>query len=208
MLYSTFVVAAALAGFAAAQNATSDLPTGFPPCCTPPQSPNSTVAEEWCNANTNTCVDICGDTSKIAPNGNSCDPKTLDFTCKCKNGTEPDMKQYQQSVPALECREWYGQCVVAAGDGFQSAEWKRTCESNLASQCGNLTIQKSPSTSGSSSSGSGSLPSRTSTGSPSATNSGSSTSSSANAASAVAMAREFGLPVLAGGLVALFGIAL
>lgn len=117
------------------------------------------------------------------------------------------MTQYQQSVPALQCREWYGQCVIAAGDGFQSAEWKRTCEDNLNSKCGNLTIQKSAASSGSSSS-SGSLPSRTSTGSPSATNSGSSAATSSNAAAALDVAREFGMPVLAGGLVALFGIAL
>lgn len=72
MLYSTFV-AAALAGLAAAQNASSSLPTNFPECCKPPTSPNSTVSQQWCNANTNTCVQICGDTSKVAPNGNSCD---------------------------------------------------------------------------------------------------------------------------------------
>lgn len=205
MLYSAFV-AAALAGLAAAQNATSNLPTNFPECCTPPTAPNSTVSQQWCNANTNTCVQVCGDQSKIAPNGNSCDPKTLDFTCKCKDGTSPNMTQYQQSVPALECREWYRQCVIAAGDGFQSAEWKRTCEDNLNNKCGNETIQASDSSSASGSASS-SLPSRTSSGSSSPTNSESPAATSSSAA-AVALAREFGLPVLAGGLVALFGIAL
>lgn len=86
MLYSTFVVAAAFAGFAAAQNASSSLPPNFPACCKPPTAPNSTVAQEWCNANTNSCVDICGDTSKIAPNGNSCDSVRLPNMLSRPNG--------------------------------------------------------------------------------------------------------------------------
>lgn len=74
MLYSTLIVATtAFAGFAAAQNATSDLPTGFPTCCTPQTAPNSTVKEEWCNANQNTCVDLCGTQGDIAAKGNDCD---------------------------------------------------------------------------------------------------------------------------------------
>jgi hypothetical protein len=78
MLYSTLIVAtAAFAGFAAAQNSTGDLPTGFPACCTPQTAPNSTVKEEWCNANQNTCVDICGDEGDIATQGNNCDDVSL-----------------------------------------------------------------------------------------------------------------------------------
>jgi hypothetical protein len=134
---------------------------------------------------------------------------SLEFTCKCRNGTEPDMATYQQSVPGLQCREWFRQCVIAAGDGFQSAEWKRNCEDTQSARCGNLTAKgESPDTSSSSSS-SGSLPSRTSSGSsdPTSSGAGGATSQTPGAAS-LNMAREFGLPVLAGGLIAVFGIGL
>jgi len=116
------------------------------------------------------------------------------------------MNIYQQSVPGLQCREWFRQCVIAAGDGFQSAEWKRNCEDIQTSECGNLTADgKSvdPTSSGSP------VSSRTSSGSPSPTSSGESGATSETpGAAAMNMAREFGLPILAGGLVAVFGIAL
>jgi phage/plasmid primase-like uncharacterized protein len=120
------------------------------------------------------------------------------------------MKTYQQSVPALQCREWFSQCVIAAGDGFQSAEWKRNCESVSQAQCGNTTItQDGSSSSDSSSSSSSSIPSRTSSGSPDATNSGgSSPASSSPAAAALNAARDFGMPIFAAGMIAVFGIAL
>jgi hypothetical protein len=73
MLYSALLVATtAFAGFAAAQNSTGSLPDGFPQCCTPQTAPNMTTKQEWCNANTNTCVEICGTDADVATQGNVC----------------------------------------------------------------------------------------------------------------------------------------
>lgn len=69
MLYSSLIVAvSALAGFAAAQNNT------VIPCCTVPVNnvPESD-RQDWCNAQENTCVDLCGGQGEIASNGNTCD---------------------------------------------------------------------------------------------------------------------------------------
>jgi hypothetical protein len=72
MLYSTLVVAAsALVGFASAQsNTTFNTPI---PCCTvPATSVPSDERSTWCQANVNTCVDLCGGQANIASNGNDC----------------------------------------------------------------------------------------------------------------------------------------
>jgi hypothetical protein len=73
MLYSSVIVAvSALAGFAAAQNTT------VIPCC---QVATNLVPEDkrqsWCDAQENTCVDICGGQGQIASNGNECDAVSL-----------------------------------------------------------------------------------------------------------------------------------
>lgn len=70
MLYSSLIVAAsAFASFAAAQNVSTPIP-----CCTVPAN---TITEDnrtaMCNANQNTCVELCGGVSDIASNGNQCD---------------------------------------------------------------------------------------------------------------------------------------
>ena len=72
MLYSTLIVAAsAFAGFASAQNSTASTPIA---CCTVPvTSVPESQRNEWCNANENTCVDLCGGQGKIASNGNECE---------------------------------------------------------------------------------------------------------------------------------------
>ena len=69
MLYSSVIVAvSAFAGLAVAQNNT------VIPCCT---VTTSTVPEDmrqsWCDAQENTCVDLCGGQGDIASNGNTCD---------------------------------------------------------------------------------------------------------------------------------------
>ena len=73
MRYSSVIVAvSALAGFAAAQNDT------VIPCCSVAvnQVPED-KRESWCDAQENTCVDICGGQGDIASNGNECDAVSL-----------------------------------------------------------------------------------------------------------------------------------
>jgi hypothetical protein len=98
------------------------------------------------------------------------------------------------------CRFWYDTCVTAAGN---KRDQLFECERARDARCGKLAIDDSGATSSSSASASSS---------PTAKSSGSSTptGSSAPAASTGAAANfaQYGAPVLAGGLLAVFGIAL
>jgi len=73
MLYSTLIVAAsAFAGFASAQNASSQYQTPIPCCSVDPNSVSQNDRQTWCTANQNTCVELCGGQGKIASQGNTC----------------------------------------------------------------------------------------------------------------------------------------
>lgn len=126
---------------------------------------------------------------------------TLVFSCKCKNGTQPNMALYQQSVPGLMCRYWFDLCINATGSDLAQ---QYACTSTRDSQCGNLTT-KAESTSSSKTS---TATATSASGSSTATTTGSGASQSSGAAAALALAREYGTPVLAGGMIALFGFAL
>ncbi|KAF1971407.1 hypothetical protein BU23DRAFT_555948 [Bimuria novae-zelandiae CBS 107.79] len=218
MLYTTLLAASAVfSGLVAAQNSTSNLqlPNGIQPCCKVdanrvPQNQRST----WCNAQQNTCPEICGGQGQIAAGGNNCDDNDLTFTCKCRNGTEPDMSEYQQSVPGQMCRFWFSLCTNATIDqqtneGSESLQF--SCDTIMQERCGNKTTQDASETSSAASSstprptggssGSGSSSEET----PSATG-GSTPTHSPGAA--IRLAQNLGAPVLAGGMMALFGMAL
>ncbi|KAF1943443.1 hypothetical protein EJ02DRAFT_453346 [Clathrospora elynae] len=204
MLYSTIIAAAsAFAGFAAAQNVTTPIPC----CSVAAGTVPSDQRDAWCQANQNTCVELCGGQGDIASNGNSCDSTSLDFSCKCSNGTDVSsvMPQYQQSVPGQMCRFWYNACIQAAPN---DAAGQFTCETARDQQCGNKTTSDATdagnqdSSSASASSGASSTSS-----SPSSTGSaGAATSSTAPAAAA--NLAVYGAPALIGGLLAVFGLAL
>jgi len=124
------------------------------------------------------------------------------------------MAEYQQSVPALMCRYWYGLCtnatIGANGEGNSAEQY--ACLQAQNENCGNKTTNDASTTSATTS-GSSSPSSTGSDSGSSAQQSGSATSSAATGASstpgaAVRLAQEFGAPVLAGGMIALFGIAL
>jgi len=197
--------ASALASFASAQNS-SNTPIA---CCTVPAS--QIPAEErssLCNANENTCVELCGGLGQIASNGNTCDDTTLENSCKCSNGTDitSGLAKYQQSVAGLMCQNfWYDACISASGS---DAAQQRNCVTTRESQCGNLTTDGA-SAGGSSASASGSAgASRTSTGGSSPSNSGTASESSQPTKGAAADLTAYGTPALAGGLLAVFGLFL
>jgi uncharacterized membrane protein YgcG len=128
----------------------------------------------------------------------------LTYTCTCANKTQITndiMRNYEQSVPALECRFWYGACVNATG---QDVAAQFQCQQARDSQCGNLTTKAT----GSSSSSASSTPTGTSSrasNSPSGTSSGGSAAQSSGVAAGLA---TYGMPILAGGLLTVFGVAL
>ena len=120
------------------------------------------------------------------------------------------MQTYQQTVPSQMCYFWYDACVNATigpnGEGNAAQQFQ--CAEARDSQCGTTTIDESDDSSSASSSASGSA---TRTASGSATDSqASATGSSSAAASSGAAAANFalGTPALAGGLLAIFGLAL
>ncbi|KAF2266408.1 hypothetical protein CC78DRAFT_531795 [Lojkania enalia] len=197
MLYSALLVAsAALSSFVSAQ---LELPPSIGPCCdVDPGTVNDTVKQTWCLAQRETCPAICGGYSRA---NSSCDAPTLQWTCVCSDGTRPNMSDYQQSVPGLMCRRWFDDCIAASGDNLGEQE---ACK---AITCGNRTAVL-----GSASSSAASTPPATSTGGndePTNTASGAGQSSSpTGGANALLFARDYGTPLLAGGLAAVFGLAL
>lgn len=119
------------------------------------------------------------------------------------------MAKYEQTVPGQMCRFWYDACNNATfganGEGNRAEQYK--CEQARDQNCGTLTFNNSADASTSASaSSSGSGASQTSG---SATGSAAATGSSTAAPSSGAMANlALGTPVLAGGLLAIFGLAL
>lgn len=88
MRYSTlFVAASALAGFAVAQNSTQ-YNTPIPCCSVTPSSVDQNDRQSWCQANQNTCVELCGGPGQLSSNGNQCDPvrgSPLPSCCRVAN---------------------------------------------------------------------------------------------------------------------------
>lgn len=193
MLYSTLIIAAsAFAGLVSAQN-----DTAIPCCSVPANTVPQNLRSEWCAANQNTCVDLCGGPGQIASNGNDCSATDLKYSCKCSNGTDISsaLSTYQQTVPALMCFYWFGACINATGTDV-TAQFR--CTNARDTKCGNATTKAQASASPSGSAA------RTSGGStPSATSGGATQSSGA-----AAPLGFYATPALAGGLLAVFGLAL
>lgn len=139
----------------------------------------------------------------------TCTQNTLKFSCKCRNGTDVSnvMNQYQQTVPGQMCLVWYSNCIAASGT---DATTQFECEQARDNLCGNKTIEQATEA-GNSGSGSGSAsgsPSATSGDSPSPTGSSGAATSSAAPQGAAANLAVYGTSALAGGLLAVFGLAL
>jgi hypothetical protein len=130
--------------------------------------------------------------------------ETLEYTCECRNGTIPDMPLYEQSVPGQMCRFWYDQCINATNENL---EFQVECQNQRDSRCGNLTTSDESDTSSTASAG----PSATATGGDSGETgspTGAPSESPTGAANTLALARNYGTPLLAGGIAAIFGLAL
>lgn len=112
------------------------------------------------------------------------------------------MEEYQQSVPGQMCRFWFDRCINATNENL---EFQVECRNQRDANCGNRTTKAGdeedaePSSTPSATSGGDEEASATDA-TPSATSSG--------AAAGLAFAREYGTPLLAGGLAAFFGLAL
>jgi len=101
------------------------------------------------------------------------------------------------------CLYWFDACINATGTDL-AAQFQ--CTTTRDSECGNLTSKGEQSTSSSASPSQ--TASQTSGSAGTATAATTSSASTGGAATAIAMAREYGTPLFAGGMAALFGLAL
>ncbi|KAF2499839.1 hypothetical protein BU16DRAFT_524281 [Lophium mytilinum] len=200
MLYASLLLAAsAFSGLVAAQN--------YSACCDiNPGSVDPQLRQTWCRAEQNTCPELCGGIGNLANNGNLCDSNLLTYTCECKDGTKPNVTNYQQSLPAQMCLTWVEQCVNANPNDLIGITACR------AITCGNKTLDSAASSSSAAAS-STAAPSSTGKASGSASVTAASATSTtskgaAAAATAMGLVKDFGTPVLAAGMMAVFGLAL
>lgn len=113
------------------------------------------------------------------------------------------MALYQQSVPGQMCRFWFDQCINATNENL---EFQVECQSQRDTKCGNLTTSDADETSTASAE-----PTATPTGGDSEESgspTGAPSESPTGAANTLALARNYGTPLLAGGIAAVFGLAL
>jgi hypothetical protein len=116
------------------------------------------------------------------------------------------MSEYEQTVPSQMCYFWYDTCVNATigpnGEGNLAQQFN--CETARNNTCGTIKIDESESSSSASPSAT-----RSSTGSASGSAASTTPTGSAAASAGAAVANfAVGTPALAGGLLAIFGLAL
>jgi hypothetical protein len=100
------------------------------------------------------------------------------------------------------CEYWYGACVNATN---QNLAQQFECEKAKNATCGTLTIDESGSVGTASSSAAGATGSASRTGGSQQSATGSASPAASSGAAALA---QYGAPIVAGGLLAVFGLAL
>ncbi|PWY89317.1 hypothetical protein BO70DRAFT_359598 [Aspergillus heteromorphus CBS 117.55] len=98
--------------------------------------PNSipiATRDQWCQSQTSSCPLLCLQLpgTSGSPKDNTCDPKTLAYTCVCNNGMSPNASQYSLTIPYFICTQQDTDCV-------NNCNGDSTCQSNCRSQhpCG------------------------------------------------------------------------
>jgi hypothetical protein len=132
--------------------------------------------------------------------------KTLTFRCECLKGADPNITDYAQTLPALECDEWKTQCIHSHPD---DQEGQSFCSSFICGQT-NATMYAANLTANASASASASASAAMTTGAAASSTVESSPSSTASQAAAAVLrvGKEYGTGALGVGLLALFGLAL
>ncbi|KAK0261810.1 hypothetical protein LTR91_026558 [Friedmanniomyces endolithicus] len=224
MFYSTLLIAAtALTGFVSAQNYTTSGPINI----TASSVPYDTRLA-WCRAQQNSCPMLCG--GQASPN--SCDSNTLTYTCTCSNGNQPNISNYDQTIPSFVCAQWKIDCVAAHPNdltgqtgclslvcGSQNASSGSTASSSSASGSGTASSTASSTggaAAGASSTGASSAAASSTGGAAATSSSGSGATSAASSAAAAStsksaamnVAMNYGTGILATAMLAFFGLAL
>lgn len=121
------------------------------------------------------------------------------------------MRLYEQTVPGQMCIFWYDACINATigtnGEGDRTQQ--TACREARASQCGTLKFDESDNDTDSSTASASGTATRSSSGSATGTGASSTATGTAATTSGAAVANlALGTPILAGGLLAVFGLAL
>ena len=130
MLYKTlFVATAAFSGLVAGQNSTASgsapsqtgLPPSIQPCCSiSADNVPENLKNAWCQAEQNTCPQICGGQGQIASGGNDCDT-----VCHCTNGPA-------RSLLTMPCRTPW---TSLASAGMERSPGWPTTSSRCPARC-------------------------------------------------------------------------
>lgn len=154
------------------------------------------LKSDWCAAEYDTCRVLCDN----SPTANDCETETLEYSCKCSNGSAPGLDYYIQTIPTFLCNQAYSDCIAA---NTQSSRAQDECKTNILSQCGTLDPTKADvnAPSGDSTTSAGSSPTNAPSGS-GAANSPASTSTSTGGAVPTAAYIGNGVAMVAAGVFA------
>ncbi|KAJ5242457.1 uncharacterized protein N7469_000784 [Penicillium citrinum] len=188
---SSIVLMSAFATMALGQNSTGTtytLPQGFNIGQVKPDELNS-----WCTGQRNVCPEICSTGTKQ----NTCDPKTLQFSCVCSDDKTPDVSQYVQTVPFYVCQANFAQCIQNHPD---DADGQKECKE--AAQCGskNASSISTTTTASSSASATTTLAMTTSTDESTSETSSSVAAAATTSNAAIAMGESYSSGVMVGAM--------
>ncbi|XXG94805.1 hypothetical protein Hte_001063 [Hypoxylon texense] len=82
----------------------------------------------WCQGETDSCNTICGTVIN-----QDCSTDTLDFSCVCQGGNEPDMNLYQNAMPWFVCERLQQNCITATEN---NAAGQKNCTETFGDKCG------------------------------------------------------------------------
>ncbi|KAH7123809.1 hypothetical protein B0J11DRAFT_529966 [Dendryphion nanum] len=84
-----------------------------------PETVRQSDRDAWCQNQKSQCPLIClqqpGVTS-LSTVSNTCDSKTLAYSCVCSNNVAPNITEYSQTIPYYICTQWGSNCVKACGN--------------------------------------------------------------------------------------------
>ncbi|RKP08250.1 hypothetical protein THASP1DRAFT_15907 [Thamnocephalis sphaerospora] len=101
-----------------------------------PSKVSSADKQQWCLMQRTSCRNLCADNNKRTVD-NTCDARTLGFTCTCSNGFVPDLNKYTQTIPFFQCQYDLTDCTGRCSGNEQ-------CIANCRSQfvCGATDIEQ------------------------------------------------------------------
>ncbi|KAE9987100.1 hypothetical protein EG328_003882 [Venturia inaequalis] len=178
-----------------------------------PTSVTLALRTSWCSSQTSQCPLLCSQVTanhKTSTTSNTCDPKTLTYSCTCSGGITPNASEYSQTIPYFICTQVNENCVKACGTGNNACS--SACRQDNPCGAQNPTVANTSSSTATSTSGaSGSATAATTTGFGSfgdATATASTSSTKSAAIAALNLGNTYGVAVIAAGIFAGFGMML